>query len=223
MLKKIFLSPFVAPVAFLVLWIGFMKGCFLYAPKEGVLSLTEDGAVIDAVAKMGYILLVAMLLVLADDFKDKLKVWGIYLFFAIGCFLRESGIQHHLSQTDTTPFKSRFFLNPNNLLSEKIIFGALLLLVLAAVLYLAIKYAKHLVVSFFKLDTITWSVATLCTVGVAAKIVDRYPSNYRKAHNNVALPDNIYAFLQIVEESAEMFLPYLAILILWQHHLKIKE
>ena len=223
MLKKIFLSPFLAPVMFLILWIAFMKGCFLYAPKEGVLSLAEDSAVIDTIAKMGYILLLAALLLLCDDFKDKLKAWGIYFFLALSCFLRESGIQHHLSQTDTTPFKSRFFLNPNNPLSEKIIFGALLLLVLAAVLYLAIKYTKHLVVSFFKLDTITWSVATLCVVGVAAKIVDRYPSNYRKAHGNVALPDNIYQFLQIVEESAEMFLPYLAILILCQHHLKLKE
>lgn len=223
MLKKMFLSPFLAPVAFLVLWIAFMKGCFIYAPKEGVLSLTEDGALIDTIAKMGYILLIAVLLMLADDFKDRLRAWGIYLFFAIGCFLRESGIQHHLSQTDTTPFKSRFFLNPNNLLSEKIIFGTILLLVLIAVLYLAFKYAKHLVVSFFKLDTITWSIATLCTVGVAAKIVDRYPSNYRKAHGNVALPDNIYAFLQIVEESSEMLLPYLAILILWQYHLRLKN
>lgn len=223
MLKKIFLSPFLAPVAFLVLWIAFMKGCFLYAPASGVLDLTEDGALIDAIAKMGYILLLAVLLLLCDDFKDKLKAWGIYLFLTIGCFLRESGIQHHLSQTDTTPFKSRFFLNPNNLMSEKIIFGTVLFLILVAVLYLAIKYTKHLVVSFFKMDAVTWSIATLCTVGVAAKIVDRYPSNYRKAHGNVALSDNLYAFLQIVEESAEMFLPYLAILILWQHHLKIKE
>lgn len=223
MLKKIFLSPFFAPIAFFVLWIAFMKGCFLYAPEKGVLELTEDGAVIDTIAKMGYILLIAVLLVLADDFKDKLKAWGIYFFFAIACFLRESGIQHHLSQTDTTPFKSRFFTNPNNLLSEKIIFGALLLVVLAAVLYLAIKYGKHLVVSFFKFDTITWSIATLCAVGVAAKIVDRYPSNYRKAHGNVALSDNVYAFLQIVEESSEMFLPYLAMLILWQYHFKLKK
>ena len=96
-------------------------------------------------------------------------------------------------------------------------------MVLAAVLYIAFKYAKHLVVSFFKLDAITWSIATLCFVGVVGKIVDRYPSNYRKAHDNVPLPDNIYTFLQIVEESSEMFLPYLAILILWQYHLKIKE
>ena len=223
MFKKIFLSPFFAPVAFLFAWVMFMKACFVYAPTNHVLELTEDGEIIDTIAKMGYVILIAVLLLVCNDFKDRLHAWGIYLFFAICCFLRESGIQHHLSQTDTTPFKSRFFTNPNNLLSEKIIFGAVLVIVLAAVLYLAIKYAKHLVTSFFKLDTITWSVATLCTVGIVGKIVDRYPSNYRKAHDNVPLPENIYTFLQIVEESSEMFLPYLAILILWQFHLKTEN
>lgn len=223
MFKKIFLSPFFAPITFFVLWIVFMKGCFLYAHGGDILELTEDGAIIDAVSKIGYVLLVAVLLLFCNDFRDRMHAWGIYLFFAIACFLRESGIQHHLSQTDTTPFKSRFFLNPNNMLSEKIIYGAILLLVLAAVLYLMIKYAKHLVVTFFKFDGITWSVATLCTVGLLSKIVDRYPSNYRKAHDNVPLPDNVYAFLQVVEESSEMFLPYLAILILLQYHLKAKK
>ena len=223
MFKKIFLSPYFAPVAFLVLWIAFMKGCFLYAPNGNALVLTEDGQVIDTVAKMGYVLLIAVLLLMTDDFKDRLKAWGIYLFFAICCFLRESGIQHHLSTTDTTPFKSRFFLNTNNPLSEKIIFGTVLLLVLAAILYIGFKYAKHLITSFFKLDTLTWSIATLCAIGVAGKIVDRYPSNYRKVHNGVGLDEHIYVFLQVVEETSEMFLPYLAILIVWQYHLKLKK
>jgi hypothetical protein len=40
MLKKIFLSPFFAPIAFFVLWIAFMKGCFLYAPEKGVFAVT---------------------------------------------------------------------------------------------------------------------------------------------------------------------------------------
>jgi hypothetical protein len=223
MFKKIFLSPFFAPIVFLVLWVAFMKGCFIYAHGHDVLALTEDGAIIDTVAKMGYVLLILVLLLFCNDFQDRLRAWGIYLFLAICCFLRESGIQHHLSQTDTTPFKSRFFINPNNSLSEKIIFGTVLAVVLVAILYLMIKYSKHLVVSFFKLDGITWSVATLCTFGVLGKIVDRYPSNYRKLHNGVPLPENVYTFLQIVEESSEMFLPYLAMLILWQFHLKISK
>lgn len=109
-----------------------------------------------------------------DDYKDRIRTWGIFLFLAICALLREEGIQHHLSRTDTTPFKSRFFLNPNNPLSEKIVFGLVLLVVAGAVAYLAVKYSKHLVQSFFKFNPVTWSIAVLCTVGVCAKIVDRF-------------------------------------------------
>lgn len=218
MFKNLFVSPFFVIAAFLVLWLSFMGGIYFGYPTE-VLRLTEEGEIIEIISHFGYVVLIAVLLWVSDDFKDKIKTWGIYLFLAICCFLREGGIQHHLSKTDTTPFKSRFFLNPNNPLGEKIVFGAVLLVILGAVLYLAYKYSKYLVTSFFKLDTISWSVAVLCTTGVFAKIVDRYPSNWRKAHGGVPLDDDIYVVFQLLEESSEMFLPYLAALILWQYHI----
>lgn len=222
MFKKVFLSPFFAPVVFFVLWISFMGGIYFCYPQD-VLRFTKEGEMIEVVSHFGYVVLIAVLLWGSDDFKDKIRVWGIYLFLTICCFLREEGIQHHLSSTDTTPFKSRFFLNPNNPLSEKIVFGAVLLVIAGVVLYLALKYSKHLILSFFKLDTITWSIAVLCSTGVFAKVVDRYPSNWRKAHNGIELDEDIYAVFQLLEESSEMFLPYVAVLILCQYHLMKKN
>lgn len=217
MFKKFFVSPFFVMTAFLGPWLSFMGVVYFCFPAN-MLHLTEEGALIEVISHFGYVVLIAVLLMVSDDFQDKIKTWGIYLFLAMCCFLREGGIQHHLSKTDTTPFKSRFFLNPNNPLSEKIVFGAVLLVILGAVLYLAYKYAKFLVVSFFKFNTVSWSVAVLCTTGVFAKLIDRYPSNYRKAHGGVPLSDGVYAVFQLLEESSEMFLPYLAALILWQYH-----
>ncbi len=217
MLKKIFLSPFFTPILFLVSWALFDFIIYNIA-DENILNYTKEGGLIENIAHFGYILLIATLLLVCQDYKDKIKSWGIYLFLSLIAFLREAGIHHYLSKTDTTPFKSRFFLNPNNPFGEKLIFGCLLIIISCTIVYLAIKYSKHLVTSFFKLNTVTWSIATMCTIGVVSKLVDRFPSNYRKAHG-VALDENLYELLQLLEESSEMFLPYLAILILAQYHL----
>lgn len=210
------------PVAFLVLWLSFIGIIYFCFPQDA-LRVTEEGEFIEYLSHFGYVLLIAVLLWVCSDYQDNIKSWGIYLFLAICCFLREGGIQHHLSKTDTTPFKSRFFLNPNNPLGEKIVFGAVLLLIFGVILYLAVKYSKYLVLSFFKLNTVSWSVAVLCTVGLCAKIVDRFPSNWRKAHGGVPLSDDIYTICQLVEESSEMFLPYIAVVILCQYHLLKKN
>ena len=62
----------------------------------------------------------------------------------------------------------------------------------------------------------------MCTIGVASKILDRFPANYRKS-TGVELSENTYAIMQLVEESSEMFLPYLAIFIIIQYHLELKK
>ena len=223
MMKKIFMSPYFTPVVFLALWLSFVGAIIHFYYPDGILPLTEENGIVEAFTHFGYVVLIGVLLAVCDDYKDKVRTWGIFLFLALCALLREEGIQHHLSRTDTTPFKSRFFLNPNNPLSEKIIFGAVLLIVAGAVVYLAVKYSKHLVQSFFKLNPVTWSVAVLCTVGVCAKFVDRFPSNWRKAHDGVPLSDGVYAVLQLLEESSEMFLPYIAVAALWQYRLMQKN
>ncbi len=222
-MKKIFLSPFFTPVVFLVLWITFVGTILALYYPDHILPFTADGGIIEVVTHLGYAVLIGVLLYICDDYSDKMRTWGVFLFLSICALLREAGIHHHLSRTDTTPFKSRFFLNPNNPLNEKIIFGLMLLIVVGAVGYLAVRYSKHLVQSFFQQNPVTWSIAVLCTVGVCAKFVDRFPSNWRKSHNGISLPDNIYAVCQLLEESGEMFLPYLCMVILVQYRLAKKE
>ena len=220
MLKKIFLSPFFVPASFLLVWGAFVVFvCNFYA--DDILTFTKEGRIIEDTSHFGYVVLMGVLIYFCNDYKDKIRSWGIYLFLTMCCFLREEGIHHYLSKTDTTPFKSRFFLNPNNPIGEKIIFGTFLIIIASVVVYLGVKYAKHLVLSFFKFNPITWSIATMCTVGVLSKIIDRFPANYRKAHGE-PLSDDVFAILQLVEESSEMFLPYIAVLILMQYHLENK-
>jgi hypothetical protein len=221
-MKKILTSPFFTPMLFSLLWGAFVAVILLYFPEQKF-AITEDGRLIDFITNIGYVLMIASMLMLVKDYTDKPTSWGIYLFLGIAAFLREAGIQHHLSKTDTTPFKSRFYLNPDNPWSEKIIFGLILLIIFGAVFYLAIKYTKHLITSFFKLNPVTWSTAVFCTVLVCAKFADRYPSNWRKAHEDNSLPRAQIEIWSLLEESLEMFLPYLVMIMLLQYHLMLQS
>ncbi len=222
MLKKCFLSPFFMPLFFILCWGGFAGVIYKYHASD-ILLFTKEGGFVEDVAHIGYVILIACLIYFCNDYKDKIRSWGIYLFLAMCCFLREFGLHRHLSKTDTTPFKSRFFLNPNNPVGEKIVFGLFLLIILGVVIYLGVKYSKHLVKSFFELNTVTWSIATMCVIGVVSKYIDRFPANYRKANGGVGLSDDVYKIFQLVEETSEMFIPYIAVLILCQYHLKRNE
>lgn len=221
-MKKLFLSPFFAPAFYCSLW-GLVLAVVLIFFPEMKFEITTDGQIIDIATYTGYGLMLVVMLCTVKDFKDKLLCWGIYFILGIAALLREAGIQHHLTNSDSTPFKSRFFLNPNNPLSEKIIYGAVLLIIFGLLIYLAVKYAKHLVVSFFKLDVITWSVATFCSVLVFAKFADRFPSKWKHCHHLEELPRDFIDIWSLLEESSEMFLPLLVIIIFAQNHLLKKQ
>ena len=220
-MKKAFLSPFFSPVLYTVLWSALLAVVLIFFPAQKF-EITTDGQIIDILTYLGYILMIGCFVYLIKDFKGKIFEWGIYFMLSVAALLREAGIQHHLTHTDTTPFKSRFFLNPNNPVAEKILYGGVLRIIFGALIYLAIKYAKHLVCSFFKLNTLTWSIATFCTVLVFAKFADRFPSHWRHMHNDY-VSDAFIDIWSLLEESSEMFLPYLVIIALWQYHILRKK
>lgn len=221
-MKKLFLSPFFSPLFYMVAW-GILLAVVLMFFPEQKFAITVDGAIIDICTYTGYALMLIAMLCFVKDFKDKIICWTIYFMLGIAALLREAGIQHHLTDTDSTPFKSRFFLNPNNPLSEKLIYGAVLLIIFGALVYIGVKYAKHLIVSFFKMNTITWSIATFCTVLVFAKFADRFPANWRHIKHLDELPRDFIDIWSLLEESSEMFLPYLVIIIFVQNHLLKKQ
>lgn len=223
-MKKTFLSPFFTPIAFLMIWGSFLAAVLIYIP-ELKFEITKDGNLIDIITYSGYGILIAGLLYFVRDYKNSKSSmidWALYLLLSICAVTREAGIQHHLSTTDTTPFKSKFYLNPNNPWSEKIIFGLVLIIFFGIIIYLAVKYTKYLITSFFKMNTITWSTAVFCTTLVFCKFADRYPSNYRHSHAT-PLPQESIEMWSLLEESSEVFLPYIALIMLWQYHLLKKK
>lgn len=221
-MKKCFLSPLFAPLFFLLTWGAILAVVLIFFPSKKF-EITTDGQIIDIATYSGYALMLATMLYLMKDFKDKILDWSFYFILGVAALLREAGIQHHLTKTDSTPFKSRFFLNPDNAISEKILYGAVLLIIFGAILYFAIKYAKHLFISFFKMNTLTWSIATFCGVLVFAKFADRFPAYYRHMQNLETLPRSFIDIWSLLEESSELFLPLLVIICFYQYHLLKKE
>lgn len=217
---KYLTSPLFAPVFFSLIWLFWMC-CILIFEYDNIAVLLDKEGWLEIVTNLGYIPLVAAYVFCWRAFmknRSSMIDFAIFVGFGIAAFLREMGIQHWLTKTDTTAFKSRFFLNPNNPLSEKIVAGALLLILLAMVLYIGIKYAKHLIISFFKMNPITWSVATLCTIGVIAKFTDRFPSNYKHAHG-FRLPEQLRLNLELIEETSETLMPLIAAFVIFQYWL----
>ena len=217
MFKNFFLSPFFSPAFYLVLWSALLAVVLIFFPAQKF-EITTDGQIIDVLTYIGYALMLITMIWAYKDFKGKTLCWSIYFMLGIAALLREAGIQHHLSSTDSTPFKSRFFLNPDNPLHEKIIYGLILVLIFGALLYLAVKYTKHLIISFFEFSTLTWSIATFCSVLVFAKFADRFPSHWRHFHHSRALPQEFIDIWSLLEESSELFLPYLVIIVFIQYH-----
>ena len=226
-MKKYLTSPLFAPVFFSLIWLLWMC-CTLIFAYDQLPILLEKGGVIEIITNLAYIPLLLAYVWFAKMFWQQgrsAKIdFVLFVGLGIAAFLREMGIQHWIPSQDTTAFKSRFFLNPNNPLSEKIFADALLLALLAALLYLGFKYGKHLIVTFFKMNPITWSIATLCTIGVIAKFVDRFPANYKHC-TGFPLPEQLRLNIEVIEETSETLLPLIAAFIFVQYGLlrKLKQ
>ena len=220
-MKKCFLSPIFAPVMAILLMI--FLGCLAFCCHiNGNDTFFDDGHFCDIVTYSFYGLLFVTLLLFYKDFEGKRLTWGVLLFLNVAAILREAGIQHWLTKTDTTAIKLRFFTNPKNPLSEKIIAGVLVLLVIGAVLYLIFKYAPRIWRGFWKKEAMYWSVCTLCGVGVVSKIADRFHGNWLK-YTGQPLSDDAYFFSIMIEETSEAALPLMALIALIQWHLIKKE
>ncbi len=223
-MKKYLVSPLFAPVCFSLVWLFWMCCIFVFQYDKLPLLLDETG-LLEQLTDFAYLPLLLTYIFIAKFFltnTEKRNDFIIFVLLGVSAFLREKGIQHWLTSHDTTAFKSRFFLNPNNPLSEKIIAGSILLLFFVLIAYLAVKYTKHLITSFFKMNPTTWSIATLCTLGVFGKFVDRFPSNYKRSYG-ISLPEELRLNLNIVEETSELFLPLIAAFIFWQYWLIQKK
>ena len=220
-MRKYLLSPLFMPVVILLFWFFIMDVTFAFF-SQNLMVITQNNGPIEHITYILYTLMLAFFILCYKDFFRIRTDYFIFVFFGICAFLREMGIQHHLASRDTTPFKSRFFINPANPLEEKIIFGLILLLIFGLLIYLAVKYARFLIDSFLKFRMIGWSAAVLCTMLVFTKILDRFPSNFKRYTGEYLNPD-IRSSLMLIEESGEMLLPLIVMIFLLQYHALQKQ
>ena len=215
-MKKILLNPLFAPVCVL-LYVSLFFLTHLTTSADALFHFTST--TLETITYTVYALTAIVIVWTAHDFRGKpFNTFLLFVFLFICALLREMGIQHWLTKTDTTAFKLPFFTNPNNPLHEKLIAGYILLVVAIVVIYLLVRYLPILFKSFFRFNPIAWTVATLGGTGIVCKIADRFPGNYKKIMET-PLDPSIHAYIELFEETTESALPWLFALALIQYHL----
>lgn len=220
LLKKYFQSFLFTPIVVTMLCLLFTNVIFVFFPHL-VPKITDDFQLIDILTISSYGLLLVSFLIFYKDFDNKLD-YLIYIFLTIAALLRELGIQHWLTKTDTTAIKIKFFTNPNNPIHEKIISVLVVLAVLIPLLYLAKKFAVYLIKTFLKFNPVSWSIGTFFAVLILGGFLDRFPSNYRKICD-VGLDMVVKNNLEVMEESSEIFLALIIIIAIVQYHTLRKD
>ena len=191
-------------------------------PARVIQAQTQDGGLIDIATYAAYGLAIITLLVFYKDFTGKRTLFWALLFLLVAAVLREAGIQHMLTQTDSTAFKIRFFTNPNNPLCEKIRALAILAIVAVVSLYIIIRTALPLIKGLFKGKGLSWTIAGLCATTIVSKCVDRAHGNYYK-WTGTHVSEQVMTYLTLAEEGLEMFIPLWAVLACVQHHFLCKK
>lgn len=218
-MKKVLLSPLFAPVA-TVLAVGLCIALsWILHPGNPTFFFDEDGEN-EFITYAGYGIGLIVALGYARDYlkTDRQASYFALLLLWLSALLREAGIQHWLTDHDTTAIKLRFFTNPNNPLSEKIVAAVLVVVVLGTAVWLLCRYMPGLFRGFLALNPLAWTVATFGGVGIVSQFADRFPSNYFKA-TGVRLDDTVIYWFKAVEESGEATLPLLFALGFIQYHL----
>lgn len=147
----------------------------------------------------------------AKDFtsdSSKIKTYSAIVFIYIMMIFRDMGAQGWLTSHDTVVTKIRFFTNPNNPMYEKVIAGAIMLLILAVFLYAFIKHIKPFAKGLVKFEAIPWTTVTFFVWMVLTQIIDRFPAEFLKATGG-NLDEPIRFAMKIFEEGGESLLPLL--------------
>lgn len=213
---KILLHPLIAPLFVL----SFSLAIFLLIGLQTTDSIfLFSNTILEKYTYLAYFCTFFILITVRKDYQTEIEKNSFLLFsFLFFCaLLRESGVQHWLTKTDSTAFKLAFFRNPHNPLSEKIISAYVLFVVASVILILLIHYTPKIIKGFLKLNPLYWTVCTFGGTGILCKIADRLPSNIRKVTGNEINPQ-IHAWIELLEETTESCLPILFALGLIQFH-----
>ena len=187
---------------------------------DDLTAFTDDFGALDWFTYCGYASLLAALFCFRTDFKStrEKRMFALFCFFAVAALLREAGIQHWLTETDTTAFKIRFFTNPATPPAAKAVSAFCLLLTGSAFVYAMYVYLIPAFKGFFRKKAGSWTIITLLSAGALCKIFDRLPSNLAKHGFLIDRSGVWFGACQIMEETLETSLPVLGILALIQFH-----
>ncbi len=222
-MKKIFLSPFFASV-FVIICLALYYGIsYLCRLKFGVFDIEKVG-VTEVLTYLFYGAAGIVLIYVSTDYlrTPKQNTYFALCFLWLVALLREMGIQHWLAVNDSTAIKINYFKNAAVPLYSKILVAFLVGLVIATAAYLLIKYFKQMVLGFFKLHPLYWTIATFAGLGFLTQIADRFPSRYAKA-TGTHLTEPIRFALKIFEEGGESLLPLLFAIGLLQFHVILRK
>ncbi len=221
-MKKI-THPLFAPVLTVVFLLICLGLSYLVNPGNIALFYEKDGGLEVVTYTMYAVALITAWTYRRDYIGTKQQTpYLMFLFLWLIALLREMGAQHWLTSTDSTAIKLRFFTNPNNPLSEKIITAVIVLTVVAVIIKLLIQYVPKIIRGFFKLDPLYWTVCTFGAIGVVGKFADRFPGNYYKS-TGVRLDPAIDVWFKLFEEGGEAALPLLFAVGIIQYHLMKKR
>lgn len=81
-MKKLFLSYLFTPIAFTLAWLTLICTVLIFFPEQKFI-ITQEGEIIEIFTNIGYILMLASMMYLAQDYTDKITSWGVYLFLGI--------------------------------------------------------------------------------------------------------------------------------------------
>ena len=221
-MKKLFLSPLFS-IFFTIICMALYYGIsYVFRLKYGVFDI-EDLGITDALTNLFYGIAFGIVICLYTDFTTSAQkhTYGALLFLWFFTLLREMGLQHWLAVNDSTAIKIRYFTNPSVPLYAKTISILVILSVVLVISYLLWKHLKQMIIGFFKLVPMYWTIASFGALGLATQIADRFPAHYHKITGQGLQEPSRFA-LKILEEGGESILPLLFAVAFIQYHLSKK-
>ena len=216
-MKNIFTKPLFAPLFVYIVW-SFWVVVTLTFFNTDLATIYGDNGFTDIATYVFYGGVLLALTIFVRDFYSTGKMLDFCAFAALTviCILREMGAQHWLPSKDTTFIKIRFFTNPDNPISEKILGAFIIIAIVVVIGYILYKYAVPVVKGFFRLNPISWGIATLGTFGLIGKVIDRMHSKFFVNMGSVELSTGF------LEETLEAMIPFSAIVVILQFHYMLK-
>ncbi|MBP5344105.1 MAG: hypothetical protein J6Y85_03440 [Alphaproteobacteria bacterium] len=218
-MKKLFLSPFFS-IFFTIVCMALYYGLsYVFRLKYGVFDIEELG-ITDTLTTLFYGMAFGVVICLYKDFTtiSEKRTYGALLFLWFFTLLREWGLQHWLAVNDTTAIKINYFKNAAVPLYAKVIAGCVIIGVCVVIGYLLFKHLKQMIIGFFKMVPMYWTIATFGALGVMTQLTDRFPALYRKSTGQM-ISESIKFPLKILEEGGESILPLLFAVAFVQYHL----